>query len=50
MFFSMSRSSCLTEADGGPERYWLLSAGLLVDHFYNLNIIVLSNGVSAAAE
>ncbi len=50
MGFSMYKPSWLIEAYGGPEKYWLVCVGLLVNHLINLNSIFLSDGVSAAAE
>jgi hypothetical protein len=42
--------SCLLEAYGGPEKYWLLCFGLLAAHIYDLNFIFLSQGLLAVAE
>jgi hypothetical protein len=50
MFFSMYRPSCPIEANVRPEKYWLVCAGLLANHLFNLNFIFLSKGVLAEAE
>jgi hypothetical protein len=38
-FFSMYRPSCLIQAFGGPEKYWLEWAGPLANHPFNFNLI-----------
>jgi hypothetical protein len=50
VFFSMYGPSCLIEAYGGPEKKWLLYAGLLANHPLNLNFIFHSKGIMAAGE
>jgi hypothetical protein len=49
-FFSMKRPSCLIQAYGGSEKYWLVWAGPLANHPFNFNFIFLSDGLTAAAE
>jgi hypothetical protein len=46
----MYRPSCLIEAYGGPEKYWLVCVVLLANYLFNLNFIFPSDGISAAAE
>jgi hypothetical protein len=36
-FFSIYRPFCLYEAHVRPEKYWLVCAGLLANHLFNLN-------------
>ncbi len=33
-----------------PEKYWLMCAGLLANHLFNLNFNFLSDGVPAVVE
>jgi hypothetical protein len=49
-FFSICRHSCLIEAYVRPENVWLVCAGLLANHLFNINLIFLSNGGPAAVE
>jgi hypothetical protein len=49
-FFSLYRPSCLIEAYDRPEKYWLVWAGPLASHLFNLNFIFLSDGLTAAAQ
>jgi hypothetical protein len=49
-FFSLYRPSCLTEAYGGPEKYWLVFVVLLANYLFNINFIFPSDSISAAAE
>jgi hypothetical protein len=49
-FLSMCRPSCLIEAYGRPEKYWLVWAGLKANDLFNFNFIFLSNGLTAAVE
>jgi hypothetical protein len=46
----MYRPSCLIEAYGGPEKYWLVCVVLLANYLFNLNFIFPSDGISAAAK
>jgi hypothetical protein len=41
MFFFnvVYRASCLSEADCRPEKCWLVRAGLLANHQFNLNFV-----------
>jgi hypothetical protein len=50
MVFSMYRPSSLIEAYLRPEKQWLECVGLLVNHLFSSNIIILSVGFLAAAE
>jgi hypothetical protein len=50
MFFSLYRPSCFIEAYVRPEKYWLVWAGPLANHPFNLNYIFLSDGLTGAAE
>jgi hypothetical protein len=50
MFFFMYRATCLIEAYFRPEKNWLTCAGLLANHLFNFNFIILSDGLTAAAE
>jgi hypothetical protein len=49
-FFLIYRPSCLIQAYGGPEKYWLVWAGLLANHPFNFNFIFLNHGLMAVAE
>ncbi len=49
-FFSMYRPSCLIQAYGGPEKYWLVWAGPLANHPFNFNFIFVSDSLAAAVE
>jgi hypothetical protein len=49
-FNSIKRPSCLIEAYGGPETYWLVCVGLLAAHEFNINFIFLKDGIPVAAE
>jgi hypothetical protein len=46
----MYRPSCLIEAHGSPEKYWLMYVGQLAIHLIKLNFIFLSGDLLAAAE
>ncbi len=49
LFPSMYRPSCLIESSGGPEKYWLVCAGMLLIHLFNLSFIFLIGGLTTAA-
>ncbi len=48
-FFNVQPSRCI-EAYVGPEKYWFVCVGLFANHLFNLNLIFLIDGLSAAAE
>ncbi len=45
--FFTNRPSCLIEAYVGPKKYWLVFGGLLANNLYNLDLIFLSEGLTA---
>ncbi len=49
-FFSMYRPSCLFETFVRPEKYWLVWAGLLANHLFNFNFILLNDALTSTAE
>jgi hypothetical protein len=49
-FFLKYRPSCLIEAYGRLEKYWLVWAGCLANHLFNFTFIFLSDGLTAAVE
>jgi hypothetical protein len=49
-FYSLYRPSCLIEAYVRSEKYWLVWAGPLANHPFNFNFMILSDGLTAAAE
>jgi hypothetical protein len=46
----MYMPSCLIEAYGRPEKYWLVWAGLEANHLFNFNFIFLSDSLMTVAE